>query len=262
MQRLLILLFGVASYAVFFATFTYLILFVGNLQLTPLADAIPVLKLMPHSLDAGPAMDKESALLPAVTINLLLIVLFGMQHSIMARSGFKTWLHSALPPAAERSVYVLMASLVLALLLWQWRPITTVLWQADSSFGAALGWTIYASGFGLVFLSTFLINHFDLFGLQQVWMQFRGRKSAPPQFKTPLLYRLVRHPLYLGFLLAFWGGPLMTIGHFLFAAGMTAYILIAIRLEERDLVRSHGPLYEQYRERVPMLIPVPGRRME
>jgi protein-S-isoprenylcysteine O-methyltransferase Ste14 len=198
----------------------------------------------------------------AVGVNLILILLFGMQHSIMARSGFKTWLHRTLPPSAERSVYVLMASLVLALLMWQWRPIPAVLWQAGSGWAVALGWTVYAAGFGLVFLSTFLIDHFDLFGIRQVWFQFRGRQAQPPQFKTPFLYRLVRHPLYLGFLLAFWGGPLMTAGHFLFAAGMSVYILIAIQLEERDLVRFHGPLYEQYRERVPMLIPTPGRRME
>lgn len=258
MKPLFILLFGVAAYAVFFATFVAFILFVGNLQLTPLADAIPFLKQMPHSLDAG----RESALALAVSVDLALILLFGMQHSIMARSGFKDWLHKSLPPSAERSMYVLMASLVLALLMWQWRPITIEMWQAESGWGMALGWTVYAAGFGLVFLSTFLINHFDLFGLQQVWSQFRGVTSTPPQFKTPFLYRLVRHPLYLGFLLAFWGGPLMTVGHFLFAAGMSAYILIAIQLEERDLVRFHGPLYEKYRERVPMLVPVPGRRME
>ena len=195
-------------------------------------------------------------------MNLLLIVLFGMQHSIMARSGFKDWLHRSLPPSAERSTYVLMASLVLALLMWQWRPIPLVLWQAESTVAVALGWTILAAGFGLVFLSTFLIDHFDLFGLRQVWSQFRGMKTTPPQFRTPFVYRLVRHPLYLGFILAFWGGPLMTAGHLLFAVAMSGYILIAIKLEERDLVRFHGPLYERYRERVPMLIPLPGRRME
>ena len=258
MQRLFILLFGVIAYSVFFVTFLYLIVFVGNLQLTSLADVIPFLKQVPHSVDAG----KQGAILPAVIVNLLLIVLFGMQHSVMARSGFKDWVHKVLPPSAERSVYVLMASLVLALLMWQWRPVTAVLWQAESTAITALGWTIYAAGFGLVFVSTFLIDHFDLFGLKQVWSQFRSIKPTPPQFKTPFMYRLVRHPLYLGFLLAFWGGPLMTFGHFLFAAGMSAYILIAIKLEERDLVRFHGPLYEQYRERVPMLIPMPGRRME
>lgn len=258
MQRLIILLFGVATYAVFFATFVYFIVFVGNLQLTPLVDAVPFLEQVPHSLDAG----KDGATFIAVSVNLLLILLFGMQHSIMARSGFKSWLHNLLPPAAERSVYVLMASLVLALLMWQWRPIPEVLWQAESAWAVTLGWTVYAAGFGMVFLSTFLIDHFDLFGLRQVWSQFLGVKPVPPQFKTPFLYRLVRHPLYLGFVLAFWGGPLMTAGHFLFAIGMSAYILIAIQLEERDLVRFHGPVYEKYRERVPMLIPVPGRKME
>ena len=258
MQRLFILLFGVATYAVFFAVFVYFIVFVGNLQLTPLAEMVPLLKEVRHSLDAG----RDGPLVPAIAVNLLLILLFGMQHSIMARSGFKSWLHEMLPPSAERSVYVLMSSLLLALLMWQWRPIPEVLWQAQTGWAVTAGWTVFAAGFAMVFVSTFLIDHFDLFGLRQVWSQFRGRQSTSPQFQTPFLYRVVRHPLYLGFLLAFWGGPLMTAGHFLFAVGMTAYILVAVRLEERDLVRYHGPLYEQYRQRVPMLLPFPGRRME
>lgn len=258
MQRLTILLFGVVTYAFFFLTFLYLIAFVGNLQLTPLAEWLPLLAaLVPQSIDAGRATGN---LTTAVTINLGLILLFGLQHSIMARLGFKEWLHTHLPKSAERSVFVLMATLVLALLMWQWRPIPIMLWEAQSTLGLAIGWSVFAAGFGLVLLSTFLIDHFDLFGLKQVWAQFVKRAPANPQFMTPVLYGIVRHPLYLGFLLAFWSTPGMSAGQLLFALGMTSYILIAIRFEERDLVHFHGPMYERYREQVPMLIPSPGRR--
>jgi methanethiol S-methyltransferase len=253
MQRLLILLFGLAAYGVFFATFLYLVAFVGNLQHTALAQWLPWLPgLVPHSIDYG---RPTGTVATAAAINLGLILLFGMQHSIMARMGFKARLKRLLPPAAERSVYVLVASLMLILLFWQWRPLPEVIWTAQSVAGQVLGWSIFAAGFGLVLLSTFLIDHFDLFGLKQVWRQFVGAAPAQPRFVTPLFYRLVRHPLYLGFLLAFWGGPSMTTGQLLFAAGMTAYILIAIRLEERDLVSHLGSKYAEYRARVPMLVP-------
>ena len=258
MRRLGILLFGVVTYAVFFATFLYLIAFVGNLQATPLADIAPVLAdLVPHSIDAGGA---NTPVALAVVINLLLIVLFGAQHSVMARTGFKRWLKRQLPAAAERSVYVLFASVMLMLLFWQWRPIPNLVWSAESVAGQAVGWAVFAGGFGLVLIATFLIDHFDLFGLKQVWRQFVGRDEAKPRFVTPLIYRVVRHPLYLGFILAFWGGPAMSAGHALFAAAMTAYILIAIQFEERDLVRQLGDRYAAYRREVPMLVPLLTRR--
>lgn len=259
MKRMSILLFGVVVYAVFFATFLYLVAFVGNLQIAlgPWLPQLPA--LVPRSIDAGGA---QAGPLVAAVIDLALILGFGLQHSIMARTGFKAWLKRHLPESAERSVYVLLASLMLMLMFWQWRPIPGLVWSADSVVGQAMGWTVFAAGFGLVLLSTFLIDHFDLFGLKQVVRQFLGRPVAKARFATPLLYRLVRHPLYLGFFLAFWGGPEMSAGHLLFAAAMSAYILVAIRFEERDLVRQLGEPYVAYRRRVPMLIPGATPRAE
>ena len=257
MQRIAILAFGIAAYGIFFLTFLYLIAFVGNLQLTPLAGAVPALAAwVPRSIDAVPT----GSLPYSVAIDCLLIVLFGAQHSIMARIGFKRWLKRFLPASVERSAYVLMASLALILLFSQWRPLTYTVWHADSGWARILGWSIYASGFGIVLLSTFLLDHFELFGLKQVWAQWRGREARPPQFAMPLFYRVIRHPIYLGFLLAFWGTATMTAGHLLFAAVMTGYILIAVRFEERDLVQFHGQLYERYRAWVPMLLPYKGWR--
>lgn len=253
MKRLSIMLFGVLVYAVFFGTFLYLIAFVGNLQATALSQWLPVLPaLVPHSIDVGRDAGPLGA---AVGIDFVLIFLFGLQHSVMARMGFKAWLKLKLPASAERSVYVLLASLMLMLMFWQWRPIPGVLWSATSMAGIAIGWTIFVFGFAIVLLSTFLIDHFDLFGLKQVWRQFAGRSAEPSHFVTPFLYRLMRHPLYAGFILAFWGTPTMTGGKLLFAAAMTAYILIGIQLEEKDLVHQLGERYEQYRQEVPMLVP-------
>jgi protein-S-isoprenylcysteine O-methyltransferase Ste14 len=253
MKRTAILLFGLLSYAVFFATFLYLVAFTGNLQATGLANVLPVLPaLVPHSVDVG---GQASSAVTAVLINLGLVLLFGLQHSVMARLGFKAWLKQRLPASAERSVYVLLASVVLMLLFWQWRPLPEVLWSASSTAGQVLGWAVFAGGFGIVLLSTFLIDHFDLFGLRQVWRQFTGGAETGHRFVTPLFYRVVRHPLYLGFILALWGGPVMTVGHALFAGALTAYILIAIQLEERDLVRQLGERYVGYRQKVPMLVP-------
>ena len=254
MKRLSILLFGVASYAVFLATFLYLVAFTGNLQQQgALLQWLPQLPtLVPASVDVGRSGTPVAL---AIAIDLGLVLLFGLQHSVMARIGFKAWLRRRLPASAERSVYVLLASAMLVLLFWQWRPLPTVLWSASSAPGQLLGWSVFAAGFGLVLVSTFLIDHFDLFGLRQVWRQFAGRAETAHRFVTPWLYRVVRHPLYLGFLLAFWGGPVMTLGHALFAAAMTAYILVAIRFEERDLVRTLGQRYADYRQRVPMLLP-------
>lgn len=256
MKRTVILLFGVFAYSVFFATFLYLIAFVGNLQHTGLAPWLS--DLVPHSIDDG---RPTGPLALAVLINFGLVLLFGMQHSIMARTGFKAWLKTLLPAPAERSVYVLLASAMLILLFWQWRPIPEIVWSAQSAVGIAVGWTVFAVGFGMVLLTTFLIDHFDLFGLKQVWRHFVGRTPSHPKFVTPLFYRVVRHPLYLGFILAFWGGPTMTVGGLIFAAAMTSYILVAIRLEEKDLVRMLGSQYQHYREEVPMLVPaVKGSR--
>ena len=253
MQRIALLVFGVVVYAIFFATFLYLIAFVGNLQATPLLQSVPALAaLVPQSIDVGGA---RAPVALAVLVDLALVVAFGLQHSVMARTGFKAWLKRRLPPAAERSVYVLLASLVLMLLFWQWRPIATPLWHVASPVGQAIAWGVFALGFGIVLLSTFLIDHFELFGLKQVLRNLLGRAEPAPGFVTPFFYRLVRHPLYLGFILAFWSGPSMTLGHALFAAAMTAYILVAIRLEERDLVNQLGDSYAEYRRRVPMLVP-------
>jgi methanethiol S-methyltransferase len=255
MKRLAMLLFGLAVYPVFFATFLYLIAFVGNLP-----QALPALSpLVPHTVDHGGA---ASSPIVAVLIDFALILAFGLQHSVMARTGFKAWLHRQLPAPAERSVYVLLASLMLMLLFWQWRPIPALLWSATSTAAIALGWSMFAAGFGLVLLSTFLIDHFDLFGLKQVWRQFVDKPPVVHAFVTPFVYKFVRHPMYLGMVIAFWSGPTMSVGRALFAGVMTAYILVAIRLEERDLVKQLGTRYEAYREQVPMLVPGLGGRAE
>lgn len=257
MQRFLILLFGVVAYLVFLPTFLYLIAFVGNLQTTALVEVIPALAwLVPHSMSFGRETGPVGL---AMVINLALIALFGVQHSVMARSGFKAWLKKTLPAPAERSVYVMISSLVLIVLFWQWRPLGPVLWSVDSALGQAVLWTLFGVGFGMVFISTFLIDHFDLFGLKQVWSQFQGREAEPPPFKTNLFYRIVRHPLNLGFLIAFWAAPMMTGAHLQFAVCMTVYVLISMRFEERDLERYLGEDYRRYRRQVPRLIPVPGR---
>lgn len=258
MQRAIVLVFGLAAYAIFLPTFLYLVAFVGNLQSTSLAQWLPWLPdAVPHSIDAG---RPPGALAASVAIDLGLILLFGLQHSVMARLGFKAWLARHLPASAERSTYVLLASLVLILLFWQWRPIPETVWAITSGLGQGMAWTVFALGFGLVLLSTFLIDHFDLFGLKQVWRGFIGREPAPPHFTTPLFYRMVRHPLYLGFILAFWATPVMSLGHLLFASAMSVYILVAIRFEERDLVHQLGERYARYREDVPMLLPWTPRR--
>jgi len=259
MVRLFILLFSVLSYGLFLGVFLYLVGFLTNVQTTALADAWPVLAtLVPYSIDAGRA---SPGFVPALAINLGLIALFGLQHSVMARQGFKRWWTGIVPQAAERSVYVLASSVVLAVVAWQWRPMPyPVLWEADTAVGVAIGHGVLALGLVILLWSTFLIDHFDLFGLKQAWTRFRNRSFEHPRFMTPMLYRIVRHPLYVGWFLIFWGTPTMTFGHLLFAAGMSGYIFIAIRYEERDLVSFHGDAYRRYREQVPMVVPVPGRR--
>ena len=237
MGRKLVFLYGVVCYAAFFLTFLYAIGFIGNL-------------IVPKTLDSAPVGPFGASLL----IDLGLLGLFAVQHSVMARPAFKRVLTRFIPEAAERSTYVLASSLALIFLFWQWRPLGGVVWSIDSSLGRALMYGAFASGWALVLTATFLINHFDLFGLRQVWLSLRGKPYTALSFGTPGPYRLVRHPLYVGWFFAFWMTPTMTYAHLLFALATTAYILVAIQFEERDLVREH-PDYEEYRRNVPMLVP-------
>jgi len=239
MGGFLSVLYGVVAYAFFFASVLYLILFAGNIA-------------VPKTIDSG----APGPLAEALVVNTLLLLLFGVQHSVMARKGFKRWWTRIVPPAVERSTFVLASSLALALLLWQWRPIPgTVVWAVGDPAGAQLIQAVFWLGWALVFTSSFLINHFELFGLQQTFLRFLGREAADPEFRTPLLYRYVRHPLYLGFILAFWAAPVMSAGHLLFAIGGTGYILVGIWFEERDMVAQFGARYRAYREQVGMLLP-------
>ena len=242
MKRPLVLLYGIASYVVFFATFLYAIGFLGNFG-------------VPTSIDSLPTGSLGEALL----VDIGLLALFALQHSVMARPAFKRWWTRIVPTAAERSTYVLLSSVALILLFWQWRPIGAVIWNVESSAGIALLYAGFAAGWVLLLVSTFLINHFDLFGLRQAWLYFRGRPYTDIPFRTPALYKLVRHPLYVGWLLIFWCTPTMTAAHLLFAVMTTAYILIAIQFEEHDLIRAF-PEYATYRQRVPMLVPFLRRR--
>jgi protein-S-isoprenylcysteine O-methyltransferase Ste14 len=242
MKRLLIFIFGLISYAVFFATFLYAIGFVGNLW-------------VPKSIDSAPHVPFMIALMT----NLSLLALFAVQHSVMARPAFKRWWIRVVPESAERSAYTLFSSVALIVLFAFWQPMGGEVWQVASPIGAALLYVAFAFGWGLVLISTFLINHFDLFGLRQVWMQLRGKVYQPVPFRTPAVYRYVRHPLYVGWFFAFWATPSMTVAHLVFAIATTAYIIIAIQFEERDLVAAH-PEYEDYRRRVPMLVPFAKRR--
>lgn len=230
-------LYGVASYVVFLATFIYAIGFIGNFG-------------VPTSLDAPPTAPLTSALLTDCG----LLALFAVQHSVMARPAFKRLITRIIPGSAERSTYVLASSLALALLFWKWEPLGGVIWSADSSLARYVIYACYGFGWSLVLISTFLINHFDLFGLRQVWRELQGKRQSGLRFTTPLLYRIVRHPLYVGWFLTFWSTPVMTWSHLFFAVMTTAYILVAVQLEEADLMKEH-PEYRSYRERVPMLIP-------
>jgi protein-S-isoprenylcysteine O-methyltransferase Ste14 len=236
--KVIAFLYGLVAYLTFFVAFLYAIGFVGGF-------------VVPKTIDSG----SESSAAAAVAVNLLLMSLFAVQHSVMARQQFKQWWTRYVPKPVERSTYVLLASLCLLLLFWQWRPMPAIVWQIDDPDVAVTVATVSLGGWIIVLTSTFMINHFELFGLHQVTNHLTDREMPAVRFRTPLYYRLVRHPIYLGFIVAFWAAPVMTVGHLLFAAVTTAYILIGIFLEERDLIELFGDEYRQYRKQVSMLLP-------
>ncbi len=242
MKRVLALVYGVLAYVLFLGTFLYAIAFVGNLG-------------VPTAVDSG----KPASTMTAILIDLLLLGFFAVQHSVMARYGFKQRWTRVVSWYLERSTYVLAATLALALLLWQWRSIPKMVWDLrGTAMGSVLG-VLFWVGWAILLLSTFLIDHFELFGLEQVWAYVKGREFHRPAFRTPLFYQWVRHPIYLGFVIAFWSAPAMTVGHLMFSIATTGYILVGIYFEERDMVRAYGEVYVDYQRQVPMLIPI-GRR--
>lgn len=244
MRAAVYLLYGSICYVLFFLIFLYTIGFVGDF-------------LVPITVDHG----RASGLVEAVVIDLILLGIFAVQHSVMARRGFKRWLTSWLPEPMERSTYVLLTNAVLVLMFWQWRPLPATIWDVQTAWAWWLLYALFAFGWLLVFTSTFVINHFDLFGLRQVWLGAQGRAYTEVELKDSLYYRIIRHPLMLGFLIAFWAIPHMSAGHLLFAIATTGYILISVKyLEERDLVAQHGESYCQYQRTVPMLCPWPRPR--
>jgi protein-S-isoprenylcysteine O-methyltransferase Ste14 len=242
MTRLLLLLYGLLAYLLFFVAILYGIGFVANL-------------VVPKGIDDGVV----EPLSTAVAVNVALLLLFAVQHNVMARPWFKEWWTRIIPPSVERSTFVALASLILLLLYWQWRPMPTVVWHVDNTAGRGLLWVLYFLGWAIVFYSSFLIDHFELFGLTQVWSYFRGREHVSATFSERSLYRWVRHPLMLGFILAFWAAPTMSQGRLLFAVVTTLWILIAIQIEERDLIALLGEPYRRYRARTSMLLPLPPR---
>ena len=242
MKRTLSFFYGVFCYVVFLATFLYAIGFIGNF-------------LVPKSIDSG----RQGSFAHALMIDLALLGLFAVQHSVMARPWFKRAWTKVVPQAVERSTYVLFSSVALLVLFWFWEPMGGVVWQVTNAAGWVALQSVYALGWLVVLVTTFLINHFDLFGLRQVWLELRGRPYTQLEFRTPWLYRVVRHPLYVGWLMVFWGAPVMTVAHLVFAVMTTAYILVAIQFEERDLMRLHKE-YKDYRREVPMLLPIGGEK--
>jgi len=243
MGRTLALLYGAVCYLIFFGTFLYAIGFVGNL-------------VVPKSIDSGTAGSFGHALL----VDVLLLGIFAVQHSVMARPAFKRWWAQFVPQAVERSTYVLLANLALILLYWQWQPMNGVVWHVENIAGRNVLWALFGIGWVMVLISTFLINHFDLFGLRQVYLYMKGQEYTNISFRTPFLYKLVRHPIMLGFIVAFWATPHMSAAHLLFSVATTAYILIALRLEERDLVNNYGAAYQGYQRQVSMILPFPRKK--
>jgi methanethiol S-methyltransferase len=241
MGKVLSVAYGLVCYVLFFATFLYAIAFVDGLA-------------VPKHVDTG----TPQPLIPTLLINGTLLAVFAIQHSVMARPGFKAWWTKIVPPPVERSTYVLAASLALILLFWQWRPLPQMIWNVEGPLATGL-WALNAIGWLVLLLSTFLISHFDLFGLNQVWSHATGKAQPAKPFHTPLFYRYVRHPLYLGFVIGFWAHPHMSLGHLIFASGATGYILVGIFLEERDLVAHFGDTYRSYQKRVSVLLPWPPR---
>lgn len=243
MGRIVIAVYGLLAYAAFLASVLYAVGFLGNF-------------LVPKSIDSGTPPDPVLA----VVVNLLLLGLFAVQHSVMARPAFKRWWTRIVPPAAERSTYVLLSSLLLFLLYWLWQPMPAMIWSVENTIGVYILWGLYALGWLTVLLSTYMIDHFDLFGLRQVWLHLQQREYTSPDFRVRMLYRFVRHPIMLGFVIAFWATPQMSVGHLLFALATTAYIFIGVALEERDLINIHGQSYRDYQKQVPMIIPGMPRR--
>jgi protein-S-isoprenylcysteine O-methyltransferase Ste14 len=242
MKRSLIIGYGAAAYLLFLAAFLYLVGFVGNFW-------------VPRSVDHG----LSAPIGQAVLINVLLLAAFGVQHSVMARPGFKRWWTRLVPSTIERSTFVVLSSAVLVLLYWQWRTMPAVIWDVRLPAGRMAPWALFWLGWAIALAATFMVSHFDLFGLRQVYLAWRGKPYTHIGFHARFLYRLVRHPLMLGFLIAFWATPTMTAGHLLFSIGMTGYILIATQIEEHDLVEVLGDEYRDYRREVPMLVPRPRR---
>lgn len=242
MKRSLIVAYGAAAYLLFLGAFLYLIAFVGNL-------------VVPRTVDHG----LSAPIGQAVLVNVLLVAAFGVQHSVMARPTFKAWWTRFVPTSIERSTYVALSSAVLVLLYWQWRTMPAVIWDVRQSAARLAVWAVFWLGWGIALASTFMVSHFDLFGLRQVYLAWRGKPYTHIGFHARWLYRLVRHPLMLGLLIAFWAAPTLTAGHLLFSIGMTGYVLIALQMEERNLVDALGDQYRDYRREVPMLVPHPAR---